>query len=337
VTIATAAGLLCGALFAGSCAWIALALRQELRRDRVPALLYHRFVARETAVSTQTDASGLRYATFADTFAAQMDWLRRAGYTTISVDDFLAYLDGRAPLPPRPILITCDDGFASNFRHAFPEWMKHGMTATIFVTADPASPNFVKYGALDAPLSDSQIADMSGAGIAIESHGMTHRYLSMLPDDEVLWELGESRRRLEQATGKPVRVLAIPGGAYDRRVRRLAQEAGYFAVFCMLKGTNNRDSDRFALRRQVVGLDFTVTEFARLLAPFTCCQMRAVSGIHDLCVRVVGPRRFDALQGLLERAGIRRLLAPGSLRWVMAGALALLAAGAALLLIDRWR
>ncbi len=52
--------------------------------------------------------------------AAQFDWLRDRGYRVISIDDVLAAHRGERPLPPRAVLLTFDDGFASSYTRVFP-------------------------------------------------------------------------------------------------------------------------------------------------------------------------------------------------------------------------
>ncbi|WP_131746350.1 polysaccharide deacetylase family protein [Frankia sp. Cppng1_Ct_nod] len=72
------------------------------------------------------------YAVTATAFAEQMSLLAAAGYTAISEGDVLAWLAG-APLPPRPVLITFDDGISGIWRYADPVLAATGMRATAFV------------------------------------------------------------------------------------------------------------------------------------------------------------------------------------------------------------
>jgi peptidoglycan/xylan/chitin deacetylase (PgdA/CDA1 family) len=290
------------------------AVLQEYRRDRVPALVYHRFLPRAKVDKGEIISQEPTYVSYDTAFAEQMAYLHRAGYSTIHLDDFVAFQDGKVTLPAKPILLTFDDGFMSVYRYAFPILKWYGMKATIFVTPDPDSENFRKHAAVDSPLRPEQMREMSDYGIAIESHGMTHRYLTGIEPEAVRWELEESKRVLEGVVHKPVRFLAIPSGAYNKTVRQLAKEAGYQAVFGMLKGSNHARSDRYALRRMVIARDFTLEDFQRILHPAATCYLRLISSLQNLLLNLIGPRRLDALRHHLFRMKLARLLIHGQLR-----------------------
>ena len=136
-------------------AWVAIVARaalDEFGRARVPCLLYHQLQPPKGA-GAATDVDPV-YVCYADRFAAQMDYLSQAGYTTLTLD---ALMQGRRDarlLPARPVLVTFDDGFASVYRLAFPVLRRNRQSATIFMTPDRASPNFQAYAHLDRPLSD---------------------------------------------------------------------------------------------------------------------------------------------------------------------------------------
>src|SRR5262245_30551184 len=300
-------GLTASCLLFFAC-YTAYSVLVERRQDRVPVLLYHRLIAKQNRHRDEDGNIDRAYAIVDTDFAAQMDYLDRSGYSTISLDEFIAYQKDGHPLPLKPIIITFDDGFASNYLHAFPILKKHGMTAIIFATPDTESENFKKYAASDAPLTISQMKEMSENGISIQSHAMTHRYLTELDPDTIRWELAESKRVLEEKVGKKVSYLAIPSGAYNRTVKNLAKETGYTAVFCMLKGTNNKRSDRFALRRLVVGKDFTVEDFRRMLRPATASYLRVESFLQNALFVLLGPARLDALRDFLYRSSLGSFL-----------------------------
>lgn len=294
--------------------YVLYAAFQEYRPDRVPALLYHQIISKEKVDSGELVNHERVYVAYDSSFAEQMEYLHRHGYTTITLDDLVAFQEGRRPLPSKPIIVTFDDGFMSNYLYAFPILKRYAMKATIFVTPDRESQNFKKYAHIDAPLSPEQTLEMSENGISIESHGMTHRYLTELAPDVTRWELEESKKALERTTKKPVRFLAVPSGAYNRFVKRLAKECGYDAVFCMLKGSNNKGSDRYALRRLVVARDFSLNDFRSLLSPATAVRLRLMSCVQNMLLHVLGPGGLDKLRNSLYRSPLVWVFSSGKMR-----------------------
>lgn len=301
--------------------WLARAVRQEYGPHRVPCLLYHQLQARGGAHPLEVDPV---YVCYADSFSEQMDYLKEAGYTTLTLGQFLDARRNPAKLPVKPVLVTLDDGFASNYTIAYPVLKKHGQTATIFVTPDRTSHNFKTFAHLDQPLTDEQIRELARGGIDIQSHGLTHRFLTDLDDSDLRRELEESRAILERITGRPVRFLAIPGGAYDRRVRRMALDVGYEAVFCMRKGSAGISQDPYLLPRMVISRDMTLEEFRRLLSPAGWLRGRLASVAQETISRCLGMPLTDALRDRLYASPLARMLRPGTLPWVV---LAFLAAG----------
>lgn len=321
-------GVVVALLLLGAASFVLYVHAQEHRPDRIPALLYHRLIAKERYDRGEIRSEERSYVAFDTFFAAQMEALQKAGYTTLHLDDYLKMRRGGMPRPERPILVTFDDGFRSNYLYAFPVLRRLGMKATIFMTPDRSSENFAKNAPLDEPLSDDELREMSAAGIDIQSHSMTHRYLTDLDVHTIRWELAESRRVLEETVGRPVRFLAIPSGAYNGTIRKLAHETGYHAVFSMGKGTMNLKSDLFALKRLVVGRDLDAAGLMRLLEPGNVFLLRLTSTVQVTFSRLFGMRSLDRLRALILRlpfgaALIRRpavLLAAGIATLAVLGA-----------------
>src|SRR3954453_9198946 len=90
----------------------AAAPRKDARLRRgVPVLMYH-------LVSDEVPPSFDGYTVTPSQFAGQMRALTRLGASSISPDELrVAHQDGRS-LPPRPVVITFDDGFRDCLRHA---------------------------------------------------------------------------------------------------------------------------------------------------------------------------------------------------------------------------
>ncbi len=99
-----------------------------LNRNAVPVLAYH-------GINAHNDV----YSVSRRTFASHMEMLYRAGFRTISMQQYIRFLNGdRKGLPERPILITFDDGRLDSFRGADKALARFGFRATMFVIAHSA-------------------------------------------------------------------------------------------------------------------------------------------------------------------------------------------------------
>jgi peptidoglycan/xylan/chitin deacetylase (PgdA/CDA1 family) len=123
----------------------------------------------------------------------------------------------------RDVLITFDDGNASDVAIALPALRERGMSAKFFIVADR----------LDQPgyLTGDQVRELADAGMTVGFHGLRHRSWRSLSDDELIDDLERGRWLLEEALGRPVTEASCPFGEYDRRVlgrlRRLGYERAY--------------------------------------------------------------------------------------------------------------
>ena len=68
-------------------------------------------------------------------FSRQLQYLKR-NYTVIRLEDVVAWLDGTSSLPPRPLLITFDDGYRDNLTVAVPALEALGLRAVFFIATD---------------------------------------------------------------------------------------------------------------------------------------------------------------------------------------------------------
>lgn len=175
-------------------------------------------------------------------FEAQMAYLKSGGYHAITPDQLVGNLKRGEALPPKPLLITFDDGYADNYVNAYPILKKYGFTATVFVVTDYLSryPNYMTW---------DQAREMKQNGFTIASHTMSHQSLTQLSDKQIAAELAGSREALDYQMGKQPQYFAYPTGAYDLRVAKLVEDAGYEAAFTIKYGNVDRACNLFALER----------------------------------------------------------------------------------------
>jgi len=117
--------------------------------------------------------------------------------------------------PVKPIILIFDDGYEDNYFHLMPLLKKHHVKAVIFVLADEPLYNNrwnMAEGEPEAALmSPEQIIECHQSGcVEIASHGISHRRLTKLTDDELAFEISATKRRLEEMTGDEVVSFAYP-------------------------------------------------------------------------------------------------------------------------------
>jgi peptidoglycan/xylan/chitin deacetylase (PgdA/CDA1 family) len=156
-------------------------------------------------------------------FATQMEKIKRAGYHTVSAAQVVNSLRTGARLPPRPVALTFDDGYADVYTNVYPLLRRLHFIATLFIVP----------GFLGTPryLTWDQVITMSRHGMDIEAHTLTHPDLTTLSASARWHEIDGSRLILQQRLKRSVRVLAYPYGAYNAAVIRDVSRAGFYAAF----------------------------------------------------------------------------------------------------------
>jgi len=219
---------LCIALIAGFVAgWMILPSRG------VPVLTYHHI----------GDSPEWYYLSAAD-FDRQMAFIKKEGYTAISVVELTAALAGSRPLPPKPIVITFDDGYEDNWTVATPILEKHGLRATFFVvTGKIGKPEYMTWPQLQA---------MQAKGMEIGSHTVNHYTLNEINLKEFTRELLLSRLMLENNLFHPVEIFANPFGETTPAVVELLGKTGYRAACSSIFGSNFSGENPYLLKRMTV-------------------------------------------------------------------------------------
>ena len=183
-------------------------------------------------------------------FAAQMDYLYQNGYTVIDFHDF------ESPYKySKPVIITFDDGYRDNYTAAYPVLKERGFKATVFlVTAYLGQDNIL------TPDDMRQMGDL----VSIQSHTHNHIPITELTPEEI----AEDQRRVSDIispiTGKPVNILAYPGGARDTPSRTAAGQVYDYCV-STFPGISSLSDDRTDLPRLTVRGGITIEEFVSLL------------------------------------------------------------------------
>jgi peptidoglycan/xylan/chitin deacetylase (PgdA/CDA1 family) len=221
----------------------------------VPILMYH-YVDEEPPPAGPY-AADLTVKT--ENFEAQMVYLFTNDYSTISLADAYLAMAGLKELPPKPVVLTFDDGGADNYEVAFPILKEFGFTATFFIITGPAGRG------KEGQMTWDQLREMAAAGMSVQSHTVSHPDLRGVSKARLETELVDSRQAIAAAIGEPSYVLCYPAGAYNARVIEAARAAGYVMAVATDKGSGFEPAGVFELKRRRVGPFTTLAGFERLL------------------------------------------------------------------------
>lgn len=111
----------------------ALGLYHRFRNARtLTVLMFHRVLPADSPAFRRAE----REFTFSvEGFAACLDFVKRH-YHVVDLDRLMAARNGGRPLPPRAALITFDDGWRDTIDHAYPQLVKRGIPAVLFLSTE---------------------------------------------------------------------------------------------------------------------------------------------------------------------------------------------------------
>jgi peptidoglycan/xylan/chitin deacetylase (PgdA/CDA1 family) len=131
-------------------------------------------------------------------------------------------------------------------------------------------------------LTWEQVGEMQQGGFEVGAHTLDHPVLSQLPPGEAEWQIAESRRRLENRLGRPVRLFSYPNGKRadaNPAIRQMVRAAGYEAAVSTIEGRVGPGSDPFWLERKGVPLGATADEKGCFSEPLFATEL---SGLYDV-------------------------------------------------------
>lgn len=151
-----------------------LIYRQKNREDiKIPILLYHDFIK---TVPLQ-DPDNFNYINTPESFEENIQALLENGYTFISFKELNDAYYGKTNLPKKPILLTLDDGYYSNYKYIYPILKKYQVKVSIFIVTD----NIGKTVKEKKYLNWKQCRSMQDSGLVeIFSHSKRHVFYNKL-------------------------------------------------------------------------------------------------------------------------------------------------------------
>jgi peptidoglycan/xylan/chitin deacetylase (PgdA/CDA1 family) len=203
-------------------------IHEQAKLAKVPVMMYHDILPKKEVFFDVTP----------EELEAHFQLIKEQGLTPINVEQLMTHLQTGLPLPEKPILLTFDDGYEGHYTYVYPLMKKYGYPAVFSIYTKGVGNNVGRRHVTWEHLQE-MVADPL---VTIASHSVTHPLdLTKLPDDQLIPEVRESKRILEEKLNTNIRYFTYPVGKYDQRVAQLVQAAGYQLAFTM-----DDNNERFA-------------------------------------------------------------------------------------------
>lgn len=204
---------------------------------KIPILMYHHF-AEKGPYTTLTMSPGR--------FSEHMSWLRNHGFTAILPSELPLIASGELPMPQRPVVVTFDDGYKSNYELAYPVLKKTGIKVGIAIVTsmmggqswgmsweqmqEMHDSGLVEFGSHTQELHYSS-GPYKGQGVRRRSGETKEQYL-----DRVVPDLEASAAMIENRLGQPCVWLCYPFGANDAWLDEYLATSPRFPVTTIIGG-----------------------------------------------------------------------------------------------------
>jgi Polysaccharide deacetylase len=174
-------------------------------------------------------------------FRQQLEWLDENGYQAVTLEQVEEAWSRGGTLPPKPVVLSFDDGYRPQFTFALPQLRKHGWAGVLNLKAEGSD------------LYESNVKAMIAAGWELASHTVNHSDLTTLGPEELEYEVAESRKLLQREFGVPVKNFCYPAGAFDSAVIEAVEAAGYEGATTEIPGYAERDAPYELARFEILG------------------------------------------------------------------------------------
>lgn len=220
----------------------------------IPILMYHYL----RTVDAFNDPLGYRLSVAPELFAAQLNWLAAAGYTTVRMETVERCLRGEQICPERAIALTFDDGYIDAHTTALPLLQEHGFVATFYIVS-----GFVgKTGYMGW----DELRTLHDAGMEIGAHSMHHPDLTTLSYGAAYAEIMGSRQQLATELQISVASFCYPAGQFNGQIASIVRETGFTNATTTMQ--TSYQADLFALPRLRIDGQLNLEEFQWLVQAY---------------------------------------------------------------------
>jgi peptidoglycan/xylan/chitin deacetylase (PgdA/CDA1 family) len=176
-------------------------------------------------------------------FAEQMQALKDTGWHAVTLDQLASYWRRGTPLGAgRPVVLTFDNGYQSQYTQALPVLRRMGWVADENMQLSGLPPS-------QGGLGDAEIRALVAAGWELDTQGYNHADLIKLDSEQLRYQIATTRSVLQKRYHVPVNWFCYPSGHYDETVIDAVKAAGYVGSTTVIPGWAHPGDDRYRLHR----------------------------------------------------------------------------------------
>ena len=214
---------------------------------KVPIIMYHSIL--------KDPARSNKYTITPAVLEEDLKYIKANGYETITISDLISYVYDDKPLPPKPIILTFDDGHYNNYGYLYPLLEKYDMKAVIsivgsytdkFSETDEANLNYsyLRWKDINELISSGRVEFQNHT---YNLHNNTHGRIGAKKkkgesDDEYKKILEEDINKLQnefkENTGYVPTCFTYPFGGISNSSLDIIKELGFKASLSCEEGIN---------------------------------------------------------------------------------------------------
>ncbi|WP_170008256.1 polysaccharide deacetylase family protein [Bacillus fonticola] len=245
----------------------------------IPVLMYHNIVENRTSSGWGTNSMVINV----DSFRTQMEYLSRFSWRTIELAELDSYMNYKANLTGKVVLITFDDGLLSTYKYAVPILREYGMNAVNFAIGDRIRGQAEPWD--ETSLQYMGLKEMDDSGDVLDNQTHTNAMHLRTRDTNTPYMLTYSRKEItadlekgkiqmnkSSAVKSPddVKYLAYPWGQYNDTAIAGSLDAGIRMAFTTERDNVRLGMNPMTLPRQGIAPRHTLEDFkAKLYGTYT--------------------------------------------------------------------
>lgn len=190
-------------------------------------------------------------------FEQQLIYLKEKKYQTILMEDLFQTIYYNKKLPPKPIILTFDDGYDNHYYNVYPLLKKYKFKGSFYIITSLVNQ--------PGRINQQQIKELADNGMEIGSHSVSHPDFSHLNEQEINNELHYSKLLLEKIINKKIYFFCYPSGKYNNHSFPILKKEGYLLALTTNSGTLISSDHPFEVPRLRITGDESLENFKKLL------------------------------------------------------------------------